>query len=150
MHADDALGMPGRLRDRRDGERGGIRREHGVRTRDAVELGEQLPLRLELLDDRLDHEIAVREVGEVRREREPRKCRVALVGPHPSLLDASAQVALDRRAPPFGELQRDLPADGVVPCRDGDLRDPRPHRPEPHDADLHGRDPRTHMKRTRP
>ena len=31
--------------------------------RDPVELGEQLALRLELLDDRLDDEIAVGEVG---------------------------------------------------------------------------------------
>ena len=36
--------------------------------RDPVELGEQLALRLELLDDRLDHEVAVREVADVGRQ----------------------------------------------------------------------------------
>ena len=40
-------------------------------TADPLELGEELPLRLELLDDRLDHEVAVGEVAELGRQREP-------------------------------------------------------------------------------
>ena len=48
MHADDALRPAHRLSDLRDGECGGIRREHGLGSRHAVELGEDLALELEL------------------------------------------------------------------------------------------------------
>ena len=60
-----------------------------------VELGEGLALRLELLDDRLDHEIAVGEVRELGRERQPADRGVALLGRHLPFLDGTAEVVLD-------------------------------------------------------
>ena len=68
VHADHALRMLGRLGDGMDRDRRGVRREDRVGPHEAVELGEHLALRLELLDDRLDHEIAVGQVGELGRE----------------------------------------------------------------------------------
>ena len=61
VHADDALRPCRRRRDLGHRQRRCVRRQHRVGTADPVELGEELPLRLELLDDRLDHELAVRE-----------------------------------------------------------------------------------------
>ena len=78
-----------------DRERRGVRREHGVRAADPVELGEELPLRAELLDDRLDHEVAVGEVGEVGREREPRDGVVARALLELPLLDLAREEVAD-------------------------------------------------------
>ena len=54
-----------------DGERGRVRREDRVGRAHALELGEQLPLGVDVLDDRLDHEVAVGEVGDLGRRAEP-------------------------------------------------------------------------------
>ena len=64
MHADDAFGRRRRRRDLGHGQRRRVRRENRVGPHDPLELPEQLSLRLEILDDRLDHEVAV---GEGRR-----------------------------------------------------------------------------------
>ena len=71
VHADDPLGPCRRGGDLGDGERRGVRREHGVGPADPVELGEELALRLQLLDDRLDHEVAVGEVVELGGQGQP-------------------------------------------------------------------------------
>ena len=118
VHADDALGMLGRLGDRVDRDRGRVRGENCVRPDDAVELGEDLALRLELLDDRLDHEVALREVGELGREAQPPERRVTLLGRGLALLDrrgrrsARSSHAPSRRAPrsPRGRPSRIRPA----------------------------------------
>ena len=57
-----------------------------------VELGEELALGLELLDDRLDHEGAVREVGDFGGERQPGGRLVALHPPLALLLGGAAEV----------------------------------------------------------
>ena len=59
VNADDALRMLARRRDRRDGERRRVRREHGVVAHDLLERCEQRALRVEILDDRLDDQAAV-------------------------------------------------------------------------------------------
>ena len=134
-------GRSHRLGDLGDRERRCVRREDGVRSRDAVELGEELALRFELFHDRLDDEIAVREIPDFSREREPPERRIALVRAHALLLDGAAEVALDRRAPALGELHRHLAADRLVPGGHADLRDARTHGSQPDDADLHAGDP---------
>ena len=73
MHADDALRRGRRGRDLGHRERGRVRREHRIRTADARELGEELLLGGELLDDRLDDEVAVGEIGELSRRRQERE-----------------------------------------------------------------------------
>ena len=71
VHADDPSGRRRGGCDLGHRERRGVRGEDGVRAADPLELGEELPLRLELLDDRLDHDVAVGEVAELGRQREP-------------------------------------------------------------------------------
>ena len=98
----------------------------------------------ELLDDCLDDEVAVRQVGELGGRREPSQCRISLVRSQPATLDASAEVVGDPPSGPFGELLGDLPADRLDVCLDAHLRDPGAHRAEPDDTDLanlHGQEP---------
>jgi hypothetical protein len=80
VHPDHALGVLGRLGDRVDRDRGRVRGEDRVRCDEPVELGEHLPLRLELLDDRLDHEVAPGQVGEVGRVRQSPESSIPLLG----------------------------------------------------------------------
>ena len=65
VHPDDPCGYRRRRGDLGHGERRGVRREHRVGRAGPLELGEELLLRRELLDDRLDDDVAVREVGVV-------------------------------------------------------------------------------------
>ena len=136
VHADDPLGMLGRLGDLPDGDRRRVRGQDCLRPNDAVELGEGLPLRLELLDDRLDHQIAVGEIRELGRERQPADRGVALLGCHLPLLDRTAEVVLDRPAGTLAELLAHLAAHGLEAGLGRDLRDPRSHRPETDHSDL--------------
>ena len=87
-----------RLGDLGDGERRRVRREDRVRPREPVELREELALRLELLDDRLDHEIAPGEVVDLGRQRQAGERRVSLLRVRRCFSTRAAQVALDRRA----------------------------------------------------
>ena len=101
---------------------------------EAVELGEHLALRLELLDDRLDHEIAVGQVGELGREGQPAERRVPLLGGRLAFLDGAANVVRDRLSGAFAELLADLAPDRLEPGLRGDLRDARTHRAQADDS----------------
>ena len=57
-------GLRGRRRDLGDRQRRRVGGEHGVGADDLVELLEDRALEVEVLDDRLDHEVAVLEVGQ--------------------------------------------------------------------------------------
>ena len=95
VHADDAL------RRRRSPPRSPSPRAPRCSSRarrpaaDALQLGEQLALRLELLDDRLDHEVAAGEAGELGREREVGRGRVARVLRQLPLLDLAREEVRD-------------------------------------------------------
>jgi hypothetical protein len=102
---------------------------------DRGELGEESALRLRLLDDRLDHEVAAGEVGQLSRRRQPRERSVLLLLCEPLLLDAAGEVAVDRGARPLAELHRDLAPDRLEAGLDADLRDPGTHRAESDHAD---------------
>src|SRR5260370_24751150 len=80
--------------------------------------------------------MAVREVGEVRRQRQTSDRGVAVRVGEPSLLDTGGQVALDGCAARLGELVAHLPANRLEPGLDADLRYPRPHRAEADDTDF--------------
>ena len=86
------------LGDLGDGERRGVRGQDRVGAREAVELGEELSLRLQLLDDGLDDEVTACEVVELCRQSQAGQCRVSLVLREALLLDSPAHVAVDRRA----------------------------------------------------
>ena len=137
VHADDALRRGRRGRDLGHRERGRVRREHRIGTADARELGEELLLGGELLDDRLDDEVAVGEIGELSRRRQEREVeRLDL-----SLLHLAREEVADAVARLLAQVRGDLPADRFEAGLDAQLRDARAHRPETHDADFHARDP---------
>ncbi len=135
MHADDALRSGCRSRDLRDRERRRVRREDGLRTDDSLELAEELELRTEGFDDRLDDEVAVGEVGEIGRERQRRERRLARLGGQLPLVDFALEEVGDPIARLRAELVRDFAADRLVPGLDRKLGDPGAHRAEPDDAD---------------
>ena len=146
VHAEDALRPLGRSPDLRHGEGRRIRREHGIRADDRLELGEEPSLRLELLHDRLDHEVAACELGELGRQREPTDGIVAGGLLERPLLDLAREEVRDAVASALGEVERDLAADRLDAGLDAELRDPGTHRTEPYDADprdlpRHGGDP---------
>jgi hypothetical protein len=141
VHADHAFRPLRGLGDLRDRERGGVRREDRVRPADSLELGKEPPLRLQLFDDRLDDEVAVGQVVELGRQRQPPEGRVLVGLGHAPFLHGPAEVALDRRAGAFVQLVGDLPADRRMPRLGADLGDARAHRPQPDNSnplDLHG------------
>jgi len=113
-----------------------VRGQDRLRLDDPVQRGKECALGLQLLDDRLDHEVAPAEVCDVSGQPEPPERRVALVLREPSLLDAARQVVLDRRAAPLAELLGDLAADGLEAGLDAELRDTGAHRAQPDDRDL--------------
>jgi hypothetical protein len=141
VHPDDPLGGRRRGGDLRHGQGGGVRREDGVRAADPLQLGEERALRVELLDDRLDHEVAVGKRREVGRGLEPRDRGIPLVLRALSLLHLAREEVADPRRGGLAELVRDLAADDGEARLDCDLRDPRAHRAEPDHPDprdLHG------------
>jgi hypothetical protein len=133
VHPDNALRRRGCARNLRDRERGGVRREHCVGPADPLELGEKLPLRTKLLDDRLDHDLAVRERREVCRQRE----QADVEGVDLAFLDLARQEVLDAAAGRLPQLVGHLAAHGLETRLDRKLRDARAHRPQPDDSDLH-------------
>ena len=135
VKADHSLRVGRHRRHLRYGQRRGVRCEHGVRPNDAVELTEERLLHREILDGRLDHEIARLECREIVRDRQPRERSVSLLHRQPALLDAAPHVPLDCRAAPFGELGGQFPSNGVDPGEDANLGDSRTHLPETDDPD---------------
>ena len=91
---------------------------------------------VELLDDRLDHEVAADEVVEVGGRRQPGERRLALLGGQSALLDAAAEVVGDLLARALAELVAHLAADRFDPRLRADLCDPGAHGAEAHDAHL--------------
>ncbi len=118
--------------------------QHGLWDDHLLELPKELPLRVELLDDRLDDELAAGQVGELRGRREPIQRRISLLGGRPALFDSSAEVVGDPLAGPLGKLLAHLSADRLDPSLNAHLRDPGAHRAEPDDAhlaNLYGQEP---------
>jgi hypothetical protein len=141
VHADDAFPAARCVRDLRDGERRGVRREDRVGLDDLLQLAEELPFDAEVLEGGLDHELARAEVGEVGHEREPSERRVLVVLRQAAFLDASREVMVDPLARLLSELGSDLAADYVEPGLQANLRDPGAHGAEADHADatdLHG------------
>ena len=135
MEADDAIGAPGGRGDLGHRQRRGVRREDRARGEDLVERREELALRLELLDDRLDHDVAAGQVFQLGGESEATERGVALLGGHAALLDVAVEEALDLRVTSLRGRGRDLPPDRLEPCLEAELSDARPHRPQTHHAD---------------
>ena len=139
VHPDDPLRCRRRRGDLGHRERGGVRRENGVRAADPFQIREERLLGVELLDDRLDHEVAPGEVGEVGRRLQARDRGVVLILGALPLLDLAGEEVADARGRGVAELGTRLAAHDVEPGLDRDLRDPGAHRAEADDPDpLHG------------
>ena len=111
--------------------------QDGLLGTDGAEGGEELPLGADVLDDRLDHELAPGEPAELAHERQPPERAAPLVLAAPALLHAAREPASMRpRA-----LERrvvDVAADHLEAALEQHLRDARPHLPEADDT--HARD----------
>ncbi len=127
VHADDPLRPPGPPRHVGYRERRGVRGEHRVLPDDGLERAEELLLGVELLDDRLDDEVAFGEVGELGGRRQARERGVPLLGRQPAFLDAAAEVVGDPVAGAPAELLAHLAADRLDPRLHADLGDPGTH-----------------------
>jgi hypothetical protein len=95
VHPDHALRPLGCLRDVRDRERRGVRREDGVRAHEPIEIREERALDVELLNNGFDDEVAVGKIFDPGGRREALECRRPLVLREPPLFDAAAQVVVD-------------------------------------------------------
>jgi hypothetical protein len=135
VHADHALRRRRGRGDLRHRQRRRVRRQHRVGSADALELGEESLLGGELLDDRLDHEVASSDVGEIRREREAGKRVVARFLFQLALLDLAGEEMRDPVAGPLGKLERDFTADRLDARLRAQLRDAGSHRAQPDHAD---------------
>ena len=70
VHAADALGVLAPGGDGRDRDRRGVGGEDGVRADELLEPGEQRLLGLELLDDRLDDDVGLADLGQILGDRD--------------------------------------------------------------------------------
>ncbi len=92
-------------------------------------------LRAELLDDRLDHEIALGEVGEIGGEPHTAERSLARLRGHLLLVHLALEEVRDLVAGFIAQIRGDLAADGLVACFDRQLCNPCAHRAETDHAD---------------
>jgi len=136
VHADDERGALGGGGDPRDGNRRGVRREDHAGLADLVELLEDPELEVFSLRGRLDDEVRILHVLEVRALLDPAEDLLLLVLLDLVLGDQPVEVLGDRVVPLVDELVGDVVHDDVDParvCRD--LGDPVAHLTSPYDAD---------------
>src|SRR5438067_11805792 len=117
-----------------DREARGVRAEDRRGRTDRVELGEELLLRADLLDYRLDHQIAVLEVGERRRAPEAAACRFGVLFGRATALYQPSERTVDPLETLIQERLIDLAHDRVDSRLRANLRDARTHLPEPDHA----------------
>ena len=127
MNSANLFGPPGAHRQLDDGQRRRIRREHRMRSADAVELGEQLLLRLEVLDDRFDDEIAFCEPVEVGDRDDARQRRLACFCGELALLHLLGERALEPGQRRIGRRLGAAPECDVIARLGGHFGDARSH-----------------------
>jgi hypothetical protein len=109
--------------------------QHGVVGADAVELGEQVLLGGEVLDDRLDDEIALAQLAEVGDGTHPAEDRVALGGLELAAVDLLGERLLEACDHRVGGALGAAAQDHFDPGLGRDLGDAGAHDPRTHDAD---------------
>ena len=102
---------------------------------DAVELGEEVLLGGEVLDDRLEHEVAVGELAEVGDRAHPAEHRVALGGVELAPLDLLGERLLEAGDHRVGGALRPAAQHDLDAGLGRDLGDARAHDPRTDDAD---------------
>ena len=93
----------------------------------------------EILERRLDHDVAVSEIGELGRQRQAGERSVARILRELALLDLAGQEVRDLVARRLRARKVDLTTDRVEAGFDRELCDARAHRPQADDAHLHRR-----------
>ena len=116
-------------------QRGGVGREEGVVLDDPVQLAPHLQLAVEVLGDRLDHQVAVREVAVVERGRDPPADRVGVGLLHLALVDRPGELLLDLGHALVELLLVQLAHDDVPAGLGADLGDPVAHQAAAENAD---------------
>ena len=129
VHAAHQLGAAGLHRhlDHRKGRR--VRREDRALLHDAVELAEEVLLGGEVLDDGLDHEVALGEAPEVGDRAHPAEDGGALGVVELAAVDLLGQRLLEARHHRVGGGLRPAPQHDLVPGLPGNLGDAAAHDP---------------------
>ena len=135
VQAAEAVGAPGAGGQLGDAQRRGVRREDGVLADDGFDLRVGLPLRLDVLDDRLDHQVAVGEIAVGGGARQPSEQLRLGLGGHLALGDAAVEELVDATQPLGQRLVVHLEHDRLEPRRRRDLRDPAAHQSATQHAD---------------
>ena len=141
MHPEEAGAppLPHRGRQPVDGDRRRVRGEHGAGGGDRVDGRPEGGLDVDILEHRLDHEVGVGGVGEIRGAGETRQGRVAVIGGDPALGHRAVQVAGDSREARLGAgevrlIEGDLLADDRVDLGDAVAHEPGARHEDPLDA----------------
>jgi len=130
-HVARAVGRGG---DGRDRERRGVAREDDPVVDDLIQLGEHLAFHLEVLDDRLDHEVGLREVPERRRPTDPLADRLRLLF-EPIARCEPVQAVLDGVEAAIDVVPFDVAHDHLIAGGGRGRGDPVAHRARPDNAD---------------
>ena len=102
----------------------------------SAEFAEQRVLRSEVLGDRLDDEVARRQVRQVERRVKTSHRRVPVRRTELLLVHGAVEVFSDPGHPPVEEPLLHIPHDRLITGRRADLRDPAPHQSRSDDPDL--------------
>ena len=141
VDAADLVRSTGLHRHLDDGKGRRVRGEDRRVATDAVELGEEVLLGCEVLDDRLQHEVALGELAEVGHRADPTEHRGALGVLEAALLDLAPERLLEPRDHRVGRrlgaaAEHDLETGLARDLGDSRAHDPRPDHPEPLDRHL--------------
>ena len=137
VHADEAVGALRHRRHAGDRDRGRVAGQDGLRPADAVEPLEEVPLGLEALGDRLDHEVGP--PGGLQRcgRMQALEGGVTVRRGQLALLHLALQSPADPLHPPCRQRLLDLPQGDVHAAGDRGLGDARAHQPRSRDVYLH-------------
>jgi hypothetical protein len=133
---DHPLWPLGGLRLGGDGQGRGVRGEVSVVLDDLVDLAPHLKFAVEVLGDRLDHQVRLRELAVVQGWRDPAEHGIRLGLLHFALLDRAGELLGDLSHALVQLVLVDLAHDHVPPRLGANLRDPVAHEPAAQDADL--------------
>src|SRR5207244_578375 len=147
-----ALGPLGGRSEVADGQRRGVGGEDRLVLHDVVETHEEVPLDRELLHDRLDQQVDVREVVEMGRPAEPLEERAMVGRAQLAALDVLLELLLHAPALRVEAAWRRLGEDGLEAGAGRRLRDAESHLSGTEDADfadLHRAEQLRHFERRR-
>ena len=135
MHADDTLGMGDPGGDCGHRQRGGVAGEDRVWAAGVGQRREQLPLQLQVLRRRLDHQVAVGEVVDARGAAGSRTGRLDVLFAPTSLLRSLREGAAQPLDSACQRRRDRVVQAGLVAAQRRDLGDPGTHRAGTDDAD---------------